>query len=908
MKIRKMRRIWIMLALSVLLIFGVIVGRNAIKTDSASAAEVINDQTIRYRTEGVMYKNNVQMEKLPDEFSVIMTSSSANTSQLTLKDGAITNWNNYLIIAETSSAWVPTSFVLKKGNTTIKSVLYTSSIGSTEFVLYSGTLTSGTYTIEYSFCGVVNSLAFMYDYQYTFVVDRTAPTYALQTNGRRASSGVITNEAIIYLTTDQTSSKVYYRTPGATSFLSVAQNVYAVEALARNEGTWSFYAMDECGNTSATVTATLDITAPTCLIEADGVEVDNGATVNATSLSFTARDNLGLKKVYVKKPNESSYAVMEERSFTEEGEYSFYAVDNANNTSEIYTVTLDRALPVGQLFVDDLPVKNNIYTNGAHIKFECVGDCFVKLPNTSEFVEYASGSEFHKPGKYVFYAQKDIGTTEEYTIIIDRTPKVLTVYNVEEGKTDGDVRISWTNGDSNEFAPIVSVTINGMSYVKGSTVSTIATGNYLVVCEDAAGNVWETTFVSTKTNVLTKTLRKEYYEACGLSFSNCENALSYAITQELSLVEVGTWDGVNWNVGIAMDEKDSVNARKGSYFIYKKEGDANSSVAYFTGTRLNDVAWMYAKELVKTYNYWEKEPVTSAEGELLYPYEEDRSVLADSVRLDDTVHYLLDGMLFIDDTVDIEGFHTLTVQDDWGNTCEYTLKIVRKLPEITYTGMGGNVNTASFGKTYYFNTDVVVSFVDALDEMAMLMVYDEDNKELCRLSQMEYFTVTESGLYKAVAVNHIGKTETFAFIISQNPPTVEIKANAEKQTVVIAIEKSEDDYANIQSVEIYKSTDEGITWMLVEKDNGGKAVSVKDLQYVFPLDGLYKVVVTDEFRTGNSAITETLDTIPQVVEEAIVPQQGEEGGSNWVVIVCIIVGVAGAVGGVIWFLKKKREG
>jgi len=38
-----------------------------------------------------------------------------------------------------------------------------------------------------------------------------------------------------------------------------------------------------------------------------------------------------------------------------------------------------------------------------------------------------------------------------------------------------------------------------------------------------------------------------------------------------------------------MDEKDSVNAVNGEYFIYKKSGNADEEVAYFTTERLDEV-------------------------------------------------------------------------------------------------------------------------------------------------------------------------------------------------------------------------------------------------------------------------------------------------------------------------------
>lgn len=49
--------------------------------------------------------------------------------------------------------------------------------------------------------------------------------------------------------------------------------------------------------------------------------------------------------------------------------------------------------------------------------------------------------------------------------------------------------------------------------------------------------------------------------------------------------------------------------------------------------------------------------------------------------------------------------------------------------------------------------------------------------------------------------------------------------------------------------------DEGKTWTLLAKDDYGTPVSTENLSYAFRRTGKYKVVLTDEFRTGIDAIT-----------------------------------------------------
>ena len=139
---------------------------------------------------------------------------------------------------------------------------------------------------------------------------------------------------------------------------------------------------------------------------------------------------------------------------------------------ELQSEVLMRCGMSKELYADNEAIPSGGYTNAEHIRFESAGECFVKLPDGEVFIEYVSGVEYYKPGKYTFYAQTESGTlTEHYTVVIDRTQKQLTIENVSDGMTDGDVTIMWTDGDVEQFAPVVSVTVNGKTYNKGTVIS-----------------------------------------------------------------------------------------------------------------------------------------------------------------------------------------------------------------------------------------------------------------------------------------------------------------------------------------------------------------------------------------------------------------------------------------------------
>ena len=698
-----------------------------------------------------------------------------------------------------------------------------------------------------------------YSEEYTVYYDAVTPTGTLYGGTSEKSSGSYTNaEYVKYVASDSESGifACYVKMPNTSYFTS-----YPSGSQLTAEGKYEFYCQDLSQNKSATVTITLDKTKPTGTLYAGTSVVQSGVSTNAAYIKFVPYDAIGVTATYVKKPGASTYvSYTSGTQFTEEGTYSFYCQDNVN-TSEIYTITLDRQVPRAQLFVDGEPIDNNSYTNGEHIKFECEETCYVMLPDTGEFVPYSSGTEFYKPGKYVFYGVSVANNhTGLYTLVIDRTIKPLTFANVQEGYTLGDVELVWEDGDPNVYAPVTSITINGKLFMFGEIIHTVDGGLYEVVCTDAAGNVWADSFVSKKDNIITETVSKQYYEAFDVdgnyyAFSTYEEAFEFACTYERSFVQTGEWNGETWDTGFAMDGKDSANAVNGIYFVYKKDGNALENVAYFTEERLNEVIAQYAKEHVKAYYFWQKVPANKVEGESLDNYAGGNKIVANSIILGENIKCLLNGEEFVGNVIEIAGFHTLTIMDEWGNSYDYEIVLVRELPMIQYALGTNNPNVAAFDRTYLFKDQVSVSIVDNYDELAMFTVFDEHGEVVGNFNIDEICMIAESGTYTVKAVNHFGETEIFTMIISRDAPKVEITENTEGKKLEITITKSVDKESNIQTLEIYKSLDGGNTWELLERDDYGHLITTERLNYAFRTTAHYKVILTDEFRTGIDAVT-----------------------------------------------------
>ena len=770
---------------------------------------------------------------------------------------------------------VPVGTVKTSDGTTLASGSYTN-----QSIKYSATDTGGIYQLQYKKPGATSWATYTANTlvsgtgwhtwravdkadnisaETTIYYDSGLPTGTLYGGTSVKSSGSYVNaDYVKYVASDSASgiSACYVKMPNTTYFTS-----YTNGSQLTAEGKYEFYCQDKSLNKSSTVTITLDKTKPTGTLYAGSSVVQSGVSTNAAYIKFVPYDAIGVTATYVKKPGASNYvSYTSGTQFTTEGTYSFYCQDSVN-TSEVYTITLDRQIPSAQLYVDEQPIDNNSYTNGDHIKFVCEETCYVMLPDTDEFVAYASGAEFYKPGKYVFYGVSTANNnTGLYTLVIDRTIKPLTFTNVQDGYTLGDVELVWEDGDPNVYAPVASITINGKPFTFGETLHTVDGGFYDVVCTDAAGNVWTDSFVSKKDNIVTETVSKQYYEAFDAdgnyyAFSTYEKAFEFACAYERSFVQTGAWNSEAWDTGYAMDGKDSANAVNGTYFVYKKDGNASENVAYFTEERLSEVIAQYAKEHVKAYYYWQKTPAGKVEGESLDNYAGQNKIVASSITLGENIKHLLNGEEFDGNVIETAGFHTLTIMDDWGNSYDYEIVIVREVPMIQYTVGANTPNVAAFDRTYLFKDQVSVSIVDEYDELAMFTVFDENGEVIGHFNLEDTYTIEESGTYTVKAVNHFGETEVFTMIISRDAPKVAITENTEGKKLEITVTKSEDKESSIQTLEIYKSLDGGATWELLERDDYGQLITTERLEYAFRTTGQYKVILTDEFRTGIDAVT-----------------------------------------------------
>ena len=254
---------------------------------------------------------------------------------------------------------------------------------------------------------------------YYLYLDTVKPTGTIKNSSGTALTGSYTNQAFSYSATDSGSGISYlqYKKPGSSSWLTYTSGT-SISASAAS-GTYEFRAVDKAGKISATKSITLDSSKPTMTLYSETTSVSSGYKSTAKYIKATATDSgSGVKTIYVKKPGASSYTEYTSGTqLTADGAYSFYCVDNAGNTSQTYTISMDHTKPTLTSSVGGFgkTVKDG-FTVTASDNFSGV-TLYYKTPNGTSFVASTSSSVvFSKTavnGTYAFYAVDGYGNKSD---------------------------------------------------------------------------------------------------------------------------------------------------------------------------------------------------------------------------------------------------------------------------------------------------------------------------------------------------------------------------------------------------------------------------------------------------------------------------------------------------------------
>lgn len=702
---------------------------------------------------------------------------------------------------------------------------------------------------------------------YNIVLDNVNPVGKLVADGVELKSGTVSNLGFIaFEATDETSGiTALYVKLGGGQWKDYIEGEEISE-----EGEVRFYCIDAAGNRSVEYSITMDRTKPV-----GSMSKPDGSYTNEEFYYIATDSGTGLAHSEMKTPDGKWREYMPGTAVPKDsanGWYRFRSFDIAGNVSDELSVCLDTVRPTGRLYVNGSLADSGAYTNLERVHFiasdENIEECFVLEPGSKDWTKYTSGALYSTPGKYEFYIVDRAGNrSDNFRIVIDRTQKPLTLENVSDGWTDGNVTITWTDGDADVYAPIVSVTVNGKPYANGSALNTIAGGRYLVESVDAAGNTWTSEFGSGRRNIQTDTVNKEWWEAADadgryFSFATRENALAYATARERGTIRTGQWTNPDeWDTGIMMDSKDSENAATGMFFIYKKSGDPATEVAYFTEERLNEVILEYAGIGIRHFYYWNGEPSDAADGEEVYGLNAQGVYLGSEIMLSDRAQYTIDGDLFSGNIYDVAGRHEIIVRDEWGNESVYTAIVVRELPVIQFSVGENEYTQADIAQIYYLKNNVAFRICDSTDEFAMFTVKDADGEMLAALTLNEEFQIMRSGKYIIQAVNHFGLTQELTVYLSLDMPEIMFEENEIDKLLTVKLTPSGDEYAELNSITIYKSFDGGNSWVVLTVDDYGREITTNELEYRFRTSGIYRVVAENAFHTGFESITNSLEYV-----------------------------------------------
>lgn len=357
-----------------------------------------------------------------------------------------------------------------------------STLSTSSKTIAAGSL-NGLYTF-YSKDKVGNQSSHYYVYY-----DNVKPTGVIKDSSGTTLTSTHTGGAFSYTASDGGSGISYlqYIPAGSSSWTSYTSGT-TIAATATN-GTYQFRAVDKAGNIADTKTIYLDSVKPVGVLYSGSTAVSSGTKSTASYIKYVASDSAsGIKTVYVKKPNSSSYTTYTNGAqLTENGTYSFYCVDNVGLQSTTMTISLDNTAPTlslsggnwGSTIASGFTVTASDNIGGTKL--------YYKTPSSSSFVQSTSTTApFAKTspdGTYQFYAEDGYGNkSSTYSITISIAPPTAQIVKASNGT---QICVIWTDSNS-------SGKLNGASYVNGTWIKT--EGNHTFVLTNDANRSTTYTF------------------------------------------------------------------------------------------------------------------------------------------------------------------------------------------------------------------------------------------------------------------------------------------------------------------------------------------------------------------------------------------------------------------------------
>lgn len=396
------------------------------------------------------------------------TISGATLSQT----GALKN-TPFTVTATDSASGVNTLYMKAPNSNTYVSV------GTSKTILENNI--NGLYCF-YAKDNVGNTSATYYAYY-----DTVKPTVNVS-NTSGTSIGQYTNVSFRATASDDGIGVSYmqYKTPSASTWSSYNSGTVPNLSL---EGNYIFRAVDKAGNVSSEVVVCYDKTKPTGNLYGETNLVSSGTIVNEKYIAFDCSDILsGIKNIYVKLPNSNTYTnYVNGSQLSMSGQYSFYCVDNANNSSAVYSITLDNTAPVlscnqttfYETTAYDFTVRATDATSTVTL--------YYKTPLMTEYAAASNGSysvvTTDSDGRYYFYAQDAVGNRSE-TKWVELKVAIPTA-TIERDNSTNHYRITWDGASTGR--------LNDNPYTKGTWITQEGEYTFVITSTSNRSNTYHFT-------------------------------------------------------------------------------------------------------------------------------------------------------------------------------------------------------------------------------------------------------------------------------------------------------------------------------------------------------------------------------------------------------------------------------
>jgi hypothetical protein len=617
-------------------------------------------------------------------------------------------------------------------------------------------------------------------------------------------------------------------------------------------------------------------------INVNGVRYESGASVVLNSdahVEMKVDDVIcgGTNKGTISGDYSGNYDVLESGDADlsavsdEDKTFSISLSDAAGNESS-FTVEIDKSPAKATWKSNGAVIANSGYTNHpACLEFDSSEATATFSKDGGEFASYASGSSLNEDGSYTVILIDDAGNKSEYRIVIDTVAPVGKIYSDNAAAQSGlvtssSIYFTW-DGDA-------TCLLNGNAYEKNTLVD--SEGVFRFVLSDKAGNSSEYLAEIDRTapvgnedglNADGRYAVSKWWDCSfgeeAKSFVTYDSALEYAEQKEwaanvaeLSLSNVSDFTETNLVADNGDPDNHDDEVRTGTYWSYKSKSNPDIKLYYFDRALLDDAVAFYSKKFVSEPNYydgsnspsngdiwdttWELDGVSAPIGND-YCLTNYGASEAFAIKRGTSEKIPLQYGLKLSEQLLETGVYDVTEVDIAGNSCTYPVIIDLDAPGLNVSfdtyGSGSSETTISkeslpVSGTYYLKSLSIGKILDG-DRWSVVAV-TKDGKTTRYSKGDDMPTISEGGEYGISVYDRLGNTLSFKVFISSSEESVVFEANADSTSVSIGIQMGES-FETLTSVEIYRNG---------EKLSG---VSTDKLNYTFDKDGLYKVVIKDNF-------------------------------------------------------------